>query len=232
MKKMANSAFAVLSSVVLIVLGIIPAKAQEKVEVSVGADIVSNYIWRGIDCGGASIQPSISVAKSGFSLTAWGSTGFSKSDTKELDLTLGYSIAGFNVAITDYWFDTRRYFDYSAHTTAHIYEASVGYDFGVLAINWNTYFAGDDYYKSDGKRAYSSYLEASAPFKLGGVDFSAEIGLTPWEGAYSNKFNVINLGLTAFREIKITDTFNVPAFAKLIVNPNTEGAYFVFGVSL
>ena len=27
------------------------AKAQDKVEASVGADFVSNYIWRGTDCG-------------------------------------------------------------------------------------------------------------------------------------------------------------------------------------
>ena len=32
------------------------AKAQDKVEASVGADFVSNYIWRGTDCGGVSIQ--------------------------------------------------------------------------------------------------------------------------------------------------------------------------------
>ena len=30
------------------------AKAQDKVEASVGADFVSNYIWRGTDCGGVS----------------------------------------------------------------------------------------------------------------------------------------------------------------------------------
>ena len=37
------------------------AKAQDKVEASVGADFVSNYIWRGTDCGGVSIQPSMGV---------------------------------------------------------------------------------------------------------------------------------------------------------------------------
>ena len=32
--------------------------AQDKVEASVGADLVSGYIWRGQDLGGVSIQPS------------------------------------------------------------------------------------------------------------------------------------------------------------------------------
>ena len=35
----------------------------------------------------------------------------------------------------------------------------------------------------------------------------------------------------AAKEIKITDSFSVPAFAKVTVNPRTEGAYFVFGLS-
>ena len=80
------------------------AKAQDKVEASVGVDLVSGYVWRGQDLGGVSLQPAVSVAYKGFSLEAWGSTGFSKTDAdgydaKEFDLTLGYSAGGFNVLI-------------------------------------------------------------------------------------------------------------------------------------
>mgnify|MGYP001123775881 CR=1 FL=1 len=63
--------------------------AQDKVEASVGADLVSGYIWRGQDLGGVRIQPSLSVAYKGFSLGAWGSAGIESADTKELDLTTG-----------------------------------------------------------------------------------------------------------------------------------------------
>ena len=38
--------------------------AQDKVEASVGADLVSGYIWRGQDLGGVSIQPTLSVSYS------------------------------------------------------------------------------------------------------------------------------------------------------------------------
>ena len=72
--------------------------AQDKVEASVGADLVSGYIWRGQDLGGVSIQPSLSVAYKGFSLGAWGSAGIESADTKELDLTLGYSTGGFSIS--------------------------------------------------------------------------------------------------------------------------------------
>ena len=71
------------------------AKAQDKVEASVGADFVSNYIWRGTDCGGVSIQPSMGVSYKGLSLTAWGSVGIDKEDAREIDLTLGYNTGGF-----------------------------------------------------------------------------------------------------------------------------------------
>jgi hypothetical protein len=65
------------------------AKAQDKVEASVGADLVSGYIWRGQDLGGVSIQPGVSLSYKGFSLAAWASVGLESSDTKEMDLTLG-----------------------------------------------------------------------------------------------------------------------------------------------
>ena len=47
------------------------ANAQDKVEASVGADIVSGYIWRGQDLGNVSIQPSLGVSYKGLSLSAW-----------------------------------------------------------------------------------------------------------------------------------------------------------------
>ena len=76
------------------------AKAQDKVKASVGADIVSGYIWRGQDLGGVSLQPNASIAYKGLSLEAWGSVGIEKTDAdgydaKEFDLTLGYSTGGF-----------------------------------------------------------------------------------------------------------------------------------------
>lgn len=218
------------------------AKAQDKVEASVGADLVSGYIWRGQDLGGVSLQPSASISYKGFSLGAWGSVGIESKDAKEFDLTLGYSIGGFSVSVTDYWFNGGAgYMHYAAHETTHVFEAQIGYDFGPVAVNWYTNFAGDDYAKYDGKRAYSSYISVAAPFKLGGLDWTAEIGATPWETSFynyvegkcpgSNGFAVCDISLGASKEIKITDSFSLPLFAKATWNPRTEGAYFVVGLS-
>ena len=240
-------------TVALLLSGLVPSTmmAQDKVEASVGADLVSGYIWRGQDLGGVSVQPSLGISYKGFSLGAWGSVGFESTDTKEFDLTLGYSIGGFSVSVTDYWFNTQvetgidddgekifatnKYFKYGAHSTAHVFEAQVGYDFGPLAVNWYTNFAGADGVKENGKRAYSSYLALSAPFKLGGLDWTVDLGMVPWEttfyNGYTSGFCVSDVSLGASKDIKITDSFSVPAFAKVSVNPRTEGAYFAFGLS-
>lgn len=227
-----------LTGVVLLALASTPAisMAQDKVEASVGADLVSGYIWRGQDLGNVSIQPSASVSYKGFSLSGWGSVGIDKDDTKEFDLTLGYSTGGFSVSVTDYWFNNGpQYFHYGAHNTAHVFEAQVGYDFGVVAVNWYTNFAGADGVKANGDRAYSSYFSVAAPFRLGGLDWSAEIGAIPWETNFYNNgatgFEVSHISLKATKEIKFTDSFSLPVFAQAIWNPATEGAYFVFGLS-
>jgi len=208
-------------------------QAQE-VEVSAGADLVSSYLWRGIYCGGASIQPTASVAVGGLSLTAWGSVGFEELYTREFDFNLTYGVGGFSVGITDLWFysEGTKYFKYDAHETAHVFEASLGYDFGAASLSLNTVFTGDDYYKANGKRAYSTYIEAVAPFRLGGLDLKAELGLTPFESIYSNKLNVVNLGLTVAKEVRITDTFAIPAFTKITFNPYESQCYFIFGITL
>ena len=202
-------------------------KAQDKVEASVGADIVSGYIWRGQDLGGVSLQPSASIAYKGFSLEAWGSVGIEKTNAD------GYT-GGFSISITDYWFNTGAgYFHYGAHNTAHLYEAQLGYDFGPVAVNWYTNFAGADGVKENGKRAYSSYISVAAPFKLGGLDWTAEVGATPWETDFygASGFAVCDVSLGVAKDIRITNSFSLPLFAKATWNPCSEGAYFVVGLS-
>lgn len=226
----------------MLLAGLTATQAQEKVEASLSADVVSDYIWRGTHCGEASFQPSAGISYKGLSLSGWGSTELSNfGNAKEFDLTLGYATGGFNIGITDYWFDRDggdpdgRYFMYKAHSTNHVFEANVGYDFGVLSLQWFTNFAGNDY-KADGKRAYSSYVELNAPFKLGGLQWDATVGAVPFKdsGVYGScsEFAVTNVSLKVAKELKITDTFSVPVFAQVTGNPHDQKAYFACGFSL
>jgi hypothetical protein len=181
------------------------------------------------------------VGYKGLSLTAWGSYGLvNPADTKEFDLTLGYTIGGLNIGITDYWFDRGgldpdgRYFKYDAHGTNHVFEANIGYDFGFASLQWFTNFAGNDGTNKDGKRAYSSYFEAVVPFKLASVDWTATAGAVPsYTTSYGTSgFAVTNLSLKATKEIKVTDSFSIPVFGQVVGNPCSQYAYLVFGLTL
>ena len=212
--------------------------AQDEVETTIGADIVSQYIWRGQELGDVSLQPTLGIAYKGLSLTAWGSIGLSNKDnTKEFDLTAAYATGGFHIGVTDYWFNTpnERYFAYSAHETSHVFEANVGYDFEIASLNWYTNFAGNDGVNKDGKRAYSSYFEANVPFKLAACEWTATIGAVPYATSFysdANGFVVTNIGIKATKDIKVNDHFSIPIFAGITANPSTEKTFFIFGVSL
>ena len=67
-----------MKKIVLFALGLFAvatthAQEKEKIETTISGDIVSSYIWRGLDCGDVSIQPTLGVGYKGLSLTAWGS---------------------------------------------------------------------------------------------------------------------------------------------------------------
>ncbi|MCQ2255117.1 MAG: hypothetical protein MJZ29_06430 [Bacteroidaceae bacterium] len=214
------------------------ANAQDNIEAEVSADVVSAYHWRGQELGEAAIQPSLGVSYKGISLSAWGSAPLKgNDDLKELDLTLAYSTGGFNIGVTDYFCVTGapKYFAYKAHETAHVFEANIGYDFGPVNLQWYTNFAGADGVNKDGKRAYSSFVEAKAPFELGGLDWEASIGAVPFATSFyekANGFAVTDISLQATKDIKITDSFSVPVFAAIHTNPSTEKAAFVVGFTL
>ena len=221
-------------AVILSVVSLTTVGAQDKVEATLGVDLVNQYIWRGQDLGDVSLQPTLGISWKGLSLSTWGSVGISDfSDDKELDLTLEYTYKGFSVGITDYWFSTGSYFQYKNDKTTHIWEAGIGYDFGFLSLQWYTNFAGNDGLNNDSKRAYSSYFELSAPFRLVGLDWTATMGVVPWATTSynANGFCVTNVSLCATKDFVIKDKYHLPVFAGLTANPRNEKLYLLFGVS-
>lgn len=214
--------------------------AQDKVEGSVGADVVSRYVWRGQAIGDAAIQPTAGLSYKGLSLSAWGSYGFlNTTDAKEFDLTLSYEAGGFNIGVTDYWFSTygadNKYFEYRAHDTKHVWEANIGYDFGAFDFQWYTNIGGDDGVNKSGKRAYSSYMQLSAPFKLASCDWKATVGAVPYATSFyseANGFAVTNVSLRATKAVKLCKKFELPLFMEGICNPSTKKGYLVVGFTV
>ncbi|MCR4854066.1 MAG: hypothetical protein K5893_10805 [Prevotella sp.] len=235
-----------MKKIVLFAMGLVTSvttlaqETEKSIETTVAADFVNQYIWRGLDLGSAAVQPTLGIASHGLSLTAWGSYGLvDANDTKEFDLTLAYSIGGFNIGVTDYWFNTgldpeNRYFKYDAHGTNHLFEANIGYDFGFASLQWYTNFSGNDAVNDEGKRAYSSYAEASVPFRLGDTEWTATAGVVPHATDFygTDGFAVTNLSLKATKDIRITDTFSIPIFGQVAANPCSGKAYLVLGFTL
>ncbi len=232
-----------MKKIVLFALGLVlsgTALAQESVETTIKGDFVNEYIWRGLKLGDVAVQPTLGVGYKGLSLTSWGSYGLSnKDDVKEFDLTLAYSISGFNIGLTDYWFSEgldpdSRYFKYNAHGTNHVFEANIGYDFGHVALQWYTNFAGNDGLNKDGKRAYSSYVETIVPFCLAGIGWTATAGAVPYATTTygTTGFAVTNLSLRATKDIKVSNSFSIPIFAQVTANPCSQKAFLVLGFTL
>ncbi len=214
-----------------------PAMAAE-LEASAGVDLVSASIWRGTVCGGPSLQPAATVGIAGFSVTAWASQEIAAMGTNkgqsELDFTVGYEISGFSVAYTNYWWtpDTP-YFTKGTHMS----EVTVGYEFGEkfpLAISLNTMIAGDQDKDDNGDAYYSTYIGLSYPFAIASVDCEASVGITPWEGQYSNGksgVQIATVGVNFSKAIVETEKFTLPLFVDLSFSPVQDQAYLVAGMS-
>lgn len=228
-------------------------------EASVSGDLVSRYMWRGTDMAGVSLQPSLTIAWKGLSLNVGGSVPFEKEGTKDLDVTLNYSLFGFNIGAIDYWtadVDPRnRYFYYGGETACpHQLEANIGYTCKYGSLQAYTMVYGNDY-KIDGSRAFSTYIELSVPFRAGGLDWDVRAGVTPMESAgttyeeeyttesgktktktkgdwlYGESFTCNMASVRATKNLKFKN-FKVPVYVELHTNPYLQRANLVFGVSV
>ena len=233
--------------------------AQDEFTASVSGSLVSRYMWRGIDMAGPSIQPSLTLGWKGLSLDVSGNIPFDKEDVRDIDVTLGYSLYGFNIGVIDYWTadvdPKNRYFYYGGEAECpHQLEANLGYTCKYGSLQAYTMVYGNDF-KIDGDRAYSTYIELSVPFRLGGLDWDVRAGVTPFESAgstydetvvtesgktktvtrgdwmYGESFTCNMASIRATKNLEFKH-FNVPVFVELHTNPYLQRANLVFGVTI
>ena len=211
-----------LAAIIVVLIGLVAVPmASSAQELSVGADIVSSYIWRGAKFGeGASVQPTVEFSSGGFAIGAWGAFDLSDDEYAEADLYMGYGVGGFYVGLTDYFFPVYQgehpeYFDYDNHGL----ELNLSYEAGPVTISAN--------------RFLSDSMEDDMYFELAFSVGPASIFIGAGDESYTEDgdFALCNLGITGEKEIQITDSFSLPVFASFIVNPDIEQAYMVFGMS-
>ncbi len=211
-----------------------------KVDLSLGADLVNHYIWRGLMLSNSpSIQPSMSVSYGGLSFGSWASYSTNPAEFQEVDLFLSYSIGSFTIGVNDYYNPTDsigkedHYFNYTKKSSLHTLEPYIsiseigGTHFSATA----SLFAYGNDRDETGKNLYSSYLELSYSTTVNDYGLDLFGGATLNKGFYADKPAIINLGVSLSKEINITDSFNIPCKGSFIVNPNSQKVYLVLMVS-
>ena len=164
-----------------------------------GADLMSRYIWRGMQFGGnsPSIQPYFTYQTGGFEAGVWGAFSVSGNNTsEEVDLHISQSFAKdlFTVTLTDYYFPedfgNYNYFNYRKNSTGHILEGSFAYNgtrkFPLTVLVATNFYGADaarignnhnspDFNRKTGIQ-YSTYFELGYPFQIKTVAISTFIG--------------------------------------------------------
>ncbi|PAP78247.1 TorF family putative porin [Rubrivirga marina] len=217
--------------------------------VSLGADIVSRYVWRGIDYGDQiNIQPTLAVTFDNVEVGTWASYSISSFGDgpafAEQDFYVSASAGPASFGITDYYYpilngaESSDFFNFDGdYAGAHTLEAFV--QLAPESVPLSLLVATAFYNASD----FPTYVELGTGFELGGLEWGAAAGavfaLDPPEGTTGSPFYgttddaaLINLSLGATKDIPLTDAFSLPVSAALIVNPDSERSFLVFGVSL
>ena len=118
-------------------------------QITFGVDLMSRYIWRGMDYGNSpAIQPNVGFSVNGFKIGVWGSYGIAEYKEKvndsttvemghyaEFDLFAAYTWKWFTIGVTDYFIpnglqpnSSNKYYNYKNSTTGHALEASLFYN--------------------------------------------------------------------------------------------------------
>lgn len=208
----------------------VPAQAQ----VSMGADVVSRYVWRGVDFGDSwAIQPALSFAGGGFEVGAWASYG--TQGANESDLYVSYTAetesgAAFSLGLNNYFFP------------------GPGADFTDLGDHaWEPFisFSGPESFplellvgvvdaEVEGKDETTAYVELGAPFSKGGADLRVHIGVVGGDSGFYGVTgaSVTTLGIAASKPIAVGESFEIPVALSYVVNPDAGVSFLIFGVTL
>lgn len=205
------------------------------------ADLVSRYVWRGLDYTNAPcFQPSLTYTNGGLEIGAWAATTLANNAqmTDEINLFAGYSAAlgdagSLGIVVTDYYFPNlgvgRGLGDCSDGNGAHVLE--VGAQFNGEEIPFWVHVFINVWNDADN----SVYAELGYTTAVGNTDLSLHVGGTTGGdlGFYGTvDASLINVGITAERSIEVTDSFSVPVFCSLIANPSEDILRVVFGMTL
>lgn len=224
----------------------------QSISVDPSVDLMSRYVWRGLNPGGSSpsIQPSLKFNAGKFTLGTWGAFSVDNSFTvQETDLYATYNFCdAFSLTVTDYFLPdeslaNNHYFEMKEDSTGHVLEAAASFNGTekipitfLAAVN----FWGADARTATNKKQYSTYFELGYKRTVNETSIKIFIGGTATNpdteagetGFYSDGAGITNIGITAVKKITLTDKFSLPLSTSFIINPKSENVFLVLGISL
>lgn len=190
---------------------------------SAGADIYSNYVWRGSKLGtGPAFQPTVKFSAGGFTAGVWGS--FDAAGYAEVDPYISYSFPfGLSLGITDYYYPTLGGSFFADSSNA--FELNAGFSKGGFSLSGNYIL---------NKAAVPASAGGDKYFQVGYAFSSFSLFAGAGDGWHTSdgEFNICNIGIGTSKEIKITDSFTVPVSGQVILNPDKKQLFLVVGFSL
>ena len=225
----------------------IQATETSKFSWSTNATMTSNYIWRGLYCGGPSLQIDATVDYAGFFANMWWNVGATDwtwaKFNPEVDISIGFSRWGLSLYyIHCFYFDQypdgspSKFFDFKNHPKGGggatgewrvAYRVSDRLPLSCL-VGVRT-FSRDGYVvKDELKRAYSTYIELGYDFALGeNWQLDARLGMTPAKSLYTGfqgDFAVTMIGLKLHKTWTVGSKVEglkpvVKAFAHVMLQP-------------
>jgi hypothetical protein len=213
--------------IALVIISTYRVEAQQEVtgpEFNAGADIYSNYIWRGTKFGaGPSVQPSLEYLNGGLTIGVWGS--FDASGYSEADPYISFLFkSGFSLGLTDYYYPDLPVFETSDTSGSHALEINVEFIKGGITLSGN-YIV--NHAGGAGSAGGDKYLQAGYTFKNCSLFAGAGDGWHTSDG----KFALCNVGIGTTKVIRVTDRFSIPVNGQVILNPDREHLYLIVGFS-
>lgn len=226
------------------------AASAQNMSLSVGAETA--HLWRGLEVANGLITTGdVSFNAKGFQVGVWGGTGIglngSGNNYREFDYHIGYSYKGFSAAIWDICNFTNgagaknNFFDYNEKTTGHFIDLQLGYSIGRFGLNWNTIIGGCDLDPVDGKRQFSSYVQAAytvykdehwnvTPSVGGTFKFAGDADTNFYGGTH--KAGINDVRLTTTYNLKFKNGYTLPLTGTAMWNPECKKAYWGLSVNL
>lgn len=217
---------------------------------SFSSDFVTRYIWRGSEFGKFNgnystphIQPTAALTYTtesslAYSIGFWGSYGFN-GDYSESDLYINFyaptEAGDFSFTFSDYYYPF-----YGIPFTnfdgdglgAHTIEANFAYSFKNFPLR----FMVSNNIHNDVPDNKSLYFELGYGLNVGEVKLDLFLGAAQgpsiWHAVTTDKFEFINTGFTAKKEIKVSESLTIPAAISWIYNAHTKTTYLVGKITI